>query len=437
MKKKGIGAVIFGIVFGLVSSIASVVFFFHYFADVEPEKSLIPASEEGVCLTDDVNGENLSITNISTYFKDACVSIILTNGSYVAWGSGVCVASKGYEYATDKTLSSGSYIVTNHHVIESYLEAKQTIDPTDDYIITVYPNNYQNEDSTYTTYEAELLWWDSYMDMAIIHVKEDIDWVRIKDRSIKSKNLSVYEKLFCIGSPYVESKGVLSDPITKVDFNKVTTGNAISFIDGGLYTAEDEPYSYRVSNIYENMIETNIEIHPGNSGGGLFDRDGYLIGQPTLSGEGIYYSNAIYPYTLILNGLISDKESLVEYVGYNLDGLPFRVIDSYESEVIVQDSFREKSGIFFPTLAANNKYLYGKIYSNSQLSFSSTGVKVIYSDDVKFSEGDVITSVTVGEKTTTITKRQDLIYVLIQLKQGDEVYFNFAGSKEAVSLICE
>ena len=378
------------------------------------------SAHEGYCLTDIVQENNLTMNNIAEFYKDACVSII-AEGSSGAWlGSGVCIASQGYEFASGEVIENGSYIVTNHHVFEDAEEDPQ-------FNLFVYPNEYDDV-SRYgknVEYEAEVLWSDAYLDMAIIYVKENIDWVRCKDRVIECEEnefLTISDSVFVIGTPqYIAYQ------------NTITKGKIASNDVSVSYTVSQTSYgSYILDNVYEYLIPMKVPIMGGNSGGGLFDSNGYLIGQPTLgveNSQSIYavnYSIPIYPATLILDYIIelNEDEANPEIKLYGLDDIDCILIDQIEWEV-VRDCF---NGI--------SKYFYGTYYIEDQLKHSKErDLKIVASENTNLVEGDYISAVKVGNITTELYCRNDLIFALLSARSGETITFSISGKGDVELLL--
>jgi S1-C subfamily serine protease len=368
---------------------------------------------EGFCLTDIAQENNLNIAGLSEFYKDACVSIIVTVNDTSAWlGSGVCVASKGYEYATGKTIEEGSYIVTNYHVIEEIYGEDVT-----KFTVDVYPNEYDNTERYGTTlpYPAQVLWSDQYLDGAILYVSQNIDWVRMKDRTIAcydKDKLKDRERAFVIGSPkQIENQ------------NTVTTGTISNSALNYSYTVDTIKEGLRdvevLSNVYEYLIPIQIQIAGGNSGGGLFDSNGYLVGQPTLGSSedawAINYAIPIYSATLVLNDLVESNEGEGDLVKiYSIDYFNIAMIDHYEADVMKE------------CFSGASKYFYGKYYLSQDLLYSrEEGLKVLTkNEELGFEFGDIILSVTINEIERALTSRNDLIYELLRCRKGDVIQFN-------------
>ncbi len=130
-------------------------------------------------------------------------------------------------------ISSNGYIVTNNHVVEGTN------------LIKVRLKN-GNE------YEAEIVGLDELTDLAVIKIEEE----NLKPATIgKSSNLLVGEIAVAIGNPLGQLGGtVTSGIISALDRNVV--------IDDEIMT----------------LLQTNAQVSPGNSGGGLFNERAELIG---------------------------------------------------------------------------------------------------------------------------------------------------------------
>lgn len=366
------------------------------------------SENEGFCLTEFVTEYNINYNNMADFYKDACVSIEVDADGEAWLGSGVCIASKGYETSDGLILESGSYIVTNHHVIEEYYSAYN-------HEVKVYPNDFTNIEryGTEIYYDAEILWSDSYIDMAIIYIEENIDWVKMKDRAIENDEqdqLCANEKVFVIGTPQSLSYQ-----------NTITRGIIASESLKYSYTVDEYYFTEVMSNIYEDVIAMQVSIMGGNSGGGLFDSKGYLIGQPTLgsttsqSKYAINYSIPIYPAITVLDGIIKDNEAKEEIYIASIDDLDFKFIDSLESSIM--------TSYFY----SSNLYFYGKSYKKSDLTFDESGLKVISSTNSLIDVNDVIEKVVYGKKLYEINDRNDLIYLLLNCKKGDKLGFHIRG----------
>ncbi|MCI5846569.1 MAG: trypsin-like peptidase domain-containing protein [Clostridiales bacterium] len=153
-------------------------------------------------------------------------------------GSGVVVA-KGY-------------VLTNYHVVEDATMLEVT---TDD---KVYP--------------AQLMGTDESKDIAVLYVDGlDLEPVVLGD----SDQLSVGDWAICIGNP--------------LSFTGTTTVGVISALNREVSGNATDAYGKRTTNT---MIQTDAAINAGNSGGGMFNVAGELIGIPSMKYTGSAFSSA-------------------------------------------------------------------------------------------------------------------------------------------------
>lgn len=131
-------------------------------------------------------------------------------------------------------ISEDGYIVTNHHVIDGANSIKVTL------------RNGTN------TYDAKLVGSDKTNDIALLK----IDATGLTAATIgDSSKLNVGDYVIAIGNPLGELGGTVTDGIISALAREVT-------IEGNNMT----------------LLQTNAQISPGNSGGGLFNANGELIG---------------------------------------------------------------------------------------------------------------------------------------------------------------
>ena len=200
------------------------------------------ASSKQVIVYQDTNGvttsntsntanSGLSIKEIAAKASPSVVEINIEGqttgygffgGTYTtqAAGSGVIISKDGY-------------IITNNHVVEGATS------------ITV-------KTSDGTEYAATLVGTDSKSDIGVIKVEADnLTPAAIGD----SSTISVGDTAVVIGNPL----GTLGGTVTN-----------------GIISATDREIS--INNETMNLIQTNAAINSGNSGGGMFDANGNLIG---------------------------------------------------------------------------------------------------------------------------------------------------------------
>ncbi|MBQ0040427.1 MAG: trypsin-like peptidase domain-containing protein [Clostridiales bacterium] len=235
-------------------------------------------------------GSKLTVAQIVEKNADAVVEIVVESTSVGMFGQTELTEGAGSGVIVNKE----GYIVTNYHVIEGARAVTVTLHNGDEY-------------------KATIVGGDDANDLAVI--------------KINGKNL----KVATLGD---SSKLVVGDLA-------VAIGNPLGQLGGtatsGIISALDRELT--IENRTLTLLQTDAAVNPGNSGGGLFNGAGELIGivesKTSATGiEGLAFAlpiNALKDEIdqLIANGKVSGKpsigisiydisESNAEY--YNLDG---------------------------------------------------------------------------------------------------------------------
>ncbi len=203
-------------------------------------------------------GNTYSAASISAAALETVVEITTESvtyntfmGQYVTEGAGSGVI-----------VSSDGYIATNNHVIDGASSINVTL-------------------SDGTEYTAELVASDSKTDLAVIKINADGLTPAVFG---SSSELSVGESVIAIGNPLGELGGTVTSGIISALDREVT-------VDGQAMV----------------LLQTDASVSPGNSGGGLFNSSGELI------------------------GIVNAKSS-----GENAEGLGFAIPSDTAKEVIEQ-----------------------------------------------------------------------------------------------------
>ena len=394
------------------------------------------------CLTDMITTE-MDVYDIAKSYRDGKATVAVTvrgkntvdGDYYTSLGSGVCVASKGYETSLKNNLvaNMGSYIATNYHVIDFF-------DSQDFSNCTL---SIMTDDEN--TYECELLWFNKDLDVALLYCDGvNINYVKMKDRVVDcaQEDKLDYEPIFAIGTP------LELDYLNRLTLGNVASNNPMLFYTGqdiylkysaGMlsgysnYTTSDYATSYEVlSNTYEDVVDITVGITNGNSGGGCFDENGYLIGLTTLGGNvsstGGNQMNGmvpIYPIMQVLDKLIENNEADGNNTIYSLETLNIFGIDAYEASIC--SSVKTESFPYY--------FIDGKFFSssyNSDFNFADEGYYILINSNTSLkslTKGCVVKSAQVeGEEIVEITDRNDIVYFLLSLDGGENVTINYQNS---------
>ena len=151
------------------------------------------------------------------------------------------------------------FVLTNYHVVEDASSLRVTV--TDD-------NGNTDE------YAATLVAYDDALDIAIVYATDlNLPAVTLGD----SDTLQVGDWAINIGNP--------------LGFTKTTTVGVVSALNRAIESESYDKYG-RKSTITNAMIQVDAAINSGNSGGGMFNVNGELMGIPTLKYTGSYYSGS-------------------------------------------------------------------------------------------------------------------------------------------------
>lgn len=165
-----------------------------------------------------------SISSVARMVQDAVVVINASSGRSTSAGSGVIISDKGY-------------ILICNHVVEGATRISVTV------------NNCANP------YLAATVGTDSGTDLAVLKIEPlESEPLTAATHGI-SENLVVGEHVVAIGNPLGTLGGTVTDGIISAKARQIRTEN-------GTMT----------------LLQTNAAINSGNSGGGLFNLKGELIG---------------------------------------------------------------------------------------------------------------------------------------------------------------
>jgi S1-C subfamily serine protease len=265
-------------------------------------------SATGTCPTNrtliQIGGPAMNAKAIASLVTPTVVSISVTAAAGSGTGSGSIYRSS----------ASGSFIITNNHVIEDAV--------TNGTIKVEFTNGDQ--------VNATIVGRDPMYDIAVLSIKTgNLPTIAIGD----SSKVSVGDPVLAIGSPLGLASTVTSGIISALN-RPVTAGT-----EG--------------SESYVNAIQTDAAINPGNSGGALVDAQGRIIGVnsaiATLSSGGVSgsiglgFSIPINEAKRVIEEIIATGKSTRPLLGVEIDraftGIGARI------QALVPDGAAEKAGI--------------------------------------------------------------------------------------------
>ena len=182
-------------------------------------------------------------------------------------GSGVVVAKE--------------YVMTNYHVVEDASSLEIAIN--------------KDDNSEPELLKATVAAYDADLDVAVLHVPGlNLEPVELGD----SDTLQVGDYVFNLGNP--------------LGFTGTATAGIVSGLNREITTGTTRDRYGRATSVVNSMIQTDAAINSGNSGGGMFDIEGRLMGIPTMRYTGNRYTSNVTAENIGLCTPINDAKAVIE-----------------------------------------------------------------------------------------------------------------------------
>lgn len=297
-------------------------------------------------------------------------------------------AGSGVIYQLEK--DGSAYIITNHHVV---YENDSTSADKISKDINVYL--YGMEGSAYAI-PATYVGGSLNYDIAVLKVTANEVLKNASEKGVAtavkfadSSQIRAGQTSIAIGNPEAEgisvTCGIVSVDSEYIDMTAVDNRTKISL----------------------RVIRTDTAVNSGNSGGGLFDDTGKLIG--------------------IVNAKSGDTE--VENIAY---AIPCNVAKAIADNIIYYNTTRNTDCVMrvllnvtvqTSGLSTEIDRETGFINKIEQIKIASVSNNSIVKG--KLQEGDIINSITIGGVTTQITRQYQFIDVLLNARVGNDVTIEF------------
>lgn len=403
---KGAMALLLAVTLGLVS--------FQFSAQAEAAASTSPFTEAIANVKD-------SVVGVLNYQKAGGRT---QYGNFMfPFGYGFPDPDRGTEDSSERLVpyASGSgvvvgegYVVTNYHVVEGAARLA----------VTVLKEGEEKPE----TYQAVLVTADEEHDLAVLKVKDlNLPAVKLGD----SDTLKVGDWAICIGNPISEQ------------FTGTVTVGIVSALNRNITSKSTDKYG-RSASVTNSMIQTDAAINNGNSGGGMFNTAGELMGIPTQKYSGTTSSGASVDGIGMCIPINSAKKLIEEATSGKIKAPEFTEDD--ESGVSAGNSLKGKPrmGVTITSATAMQNTLPQGTVPNGVLiteveknSPASEGGLMPY-DVVVEANGSVISDVEGLRSVISEAKEGDTITLKVfripgyaDLRRGDEVP---EGSYETVEV---
>ncbi len=177
-------------------------------------------------------------------------------------------------------MDKDGYILTNKHVVEGATEAR---------VIT----------QDRRIYNVVNIWEDSLMDLAVVKIDaKNLTAAEFGDTS----DLKIGDTVVALGNPLGYSPA---------DYGSTVTAGIVSNLLNW--------WNFGIGYLYPDLIQFDVFITNGNSGGPLIDLDGKVIGINSLGEEaGINYAINVATAERVYNNLVNSHQSIHPYLGVDI-----------------------------------------------------------------------------------------------------------------------
>ena len=312
--------------------------------------------------------------------------------SYFGFGNGYGNGfGNGYGYSKPESseevkYGSGSgvvvekeYVLTNYHVVDGAHSLKISVG-----------------DDQENLYDATVAAYDEDKDVAVLYVPGlPLDPVELGD----SDDLVVGDWVVNIGNP--------------IGFTGTATAGIVSGLNREIPSDGTGTDKYgRASKIVNSMIQTDAAINSGNSGGGMFNTAGQLVGIPTLKYSGTRYSSSAMIESIGMCIPINEAKEVIEQAkkADKAGAAPEAENTAANDEKGTDLSGKPRMGVKVSTMQNTNGMLpKGVLVAEVEAGSPAEAAGMQKGDIIVEVNGQVITSVA------------EEVAIVGQLREGDQV----------------
>ncbi|HXK52995.1 trypsin-like peptidase domain-containing protein [Candidatus Nomurabacteria bacterium] len=339
--------------FGAFLSIVLAAFFYNRSAQKSDHDLEVPARQKIILQNKDVEEESALIQMIDKVSPSVVSIVVKTTGFDIFNGSYSVEDGIGTGFIVDEK----GLIVTNDHVVDSV------------------KSNYAVVTSDGTTYDVKRISKDPYADLAILEIDASgLPVVELGDSSI----LRLGQTAVAIGN----ALGTYD--------NTVTSG-----VVSGIARQVVASLGFGDSKTYEDVIQTDAALNPGNSGGPLLNLEGQVIGinVATIWGaENIGFAIPVNTLKPLLEVYMSEGRLIRPYLGVSYNMVSKNLAELRDLP----------EGAFILSVSPNSPAEEGGL---------RRGDIIIKIDDVNITESSTLSAVIankrVGDKLTIRVVRED------------------------------
>ena len=367
--------------------------------DSNDEESSVVIDQTIVNNTITIEGASSDLSAAASSALRSSVSVWCTFSSSIMGGTEKASAGSGVIYSFDPATGS-ALILTNYHVVYQ----KGMINNGISRNINLYLYGME-----YTDYAipATFVGGSIYYDIAVLQVKSN---QLLREAAARG---SVAAVTFADSDAISAGQTAMAIGNAKAGGISVTTGIVSVESEYLTMTAADD-----ITELDARLIRVDTAVNSGNSGGGLFNDRGELIG--------------IVNAKIISNG--------VENIGYAIpSSLVSAVADNIVDHCLNTSCRTVMRCLSDVTFKCSRYYTVYDTETGLLVRMEEIAVRSVTSGGLgatALKQGDRIVSVTVGSQTVTLTYQHQLIEALLGVRAGDTVSFRILrnGQEQTVSV---
>ena len=322
--------------------------------------------------------ESGNIESVTLLHQTLLSTVVVVADSYV--GSGVF-------YQVDKE-KGDAYIITNQHVV---FKNKQGIKNIKIYLYGMVLESY--------AIEAKYIGGTTAYDIAVLKIEGS----EILKKSLaqpatlgKSADVRMFDTVYAVGNPdgsgFSATQGIISVRSENLD----------------LYAADDQLITVRV-------MRVDAAINQGNSGGGLYDENGKLIGIVNAKSSGTLIDNIGYAIPIDL------AKNLADNIIYHCDGETMTKLNRAMLGITIS------AKVIGPVIDENGKLLEGALVQVMEVSNSSLAYGKVEVDDI-------VNSISVDGVKVNATEVYVIPEHMLTARVGSEIVMNITRGEETFDI---
>jgi len=354
-------------------------------------------------------GDTYDNINITT---DSDSSLLAASKAMLSSVSIICTFDVRNGYTTKETASAGSgviykldkekgdaYVITNYHVIYNE-DSFQKDFISDDINLYLYGMEMMtSEEKTYAI-PAEYVGGSMMYDIAVLKVTGSETLIESNARAVDiadSNDVTVLDTAIAIGNP---GGGGLSATVgyINVDSEEITVGFEVNGVQTGVELR---------------VMRTDAAVNSGNSGGGLFNKNGELIGIVNAKSSDTTEENI--GYAIPSNVAIAIAKNAIDYS----DGSIWRCMLGVTVGV-------KKYSTEYDIETGKIRKLEEVVVTEISKGAAVEGVLEV---------GDVINSITINGETMQVTRIHHIVDYMLNARVGDIVKTNVTRNGESIDTV--